>query len=75
MKGVNGMSVKQMVDLFDGNVMIKFYRKGETVFCGEKEECNPADFDDYAAIAEKAVLSYGVDEDDDGPFLSIVVGE
>lgn len=69
------MSVKQMVELFDGNVAIKFYRKGEIVFCGGKEECNPATYDEYAEVAEKAVLSYGVELDEDAPVLCIVVGE
>ncbi|MBR1477186.1 MAG: hypothetical protein IJ608_04395 [Lachnospiraceae bacterium] len=69
------MSVKQMVELFDGNVAIKFYRKWEVVFCGGKEECNPATFDEYAEIAEKAILSYGVEMDGDVPTLRIEVGE
>ena len=64
-----------MVELFDGNVAIKFYRKGEMVFCGGKEECNPATFDEYAEIAEKAILSYGVEMDGDAPTLRIEVGE
>ncbi len=69
------MSVKQMVELFDGNVAIKFYRKGEMVFCGGKEECNPATYDEYAEIAEKAVLSYGVEMEENAPVLRIDVGE
>lgn len=69
------MSVKQMVELFDGNVAINFYRKGEMVFSGGKEECNPAEYDEYAEIAEKAILSYGVEMDGDAPTLRIEVGE
>ena len=45
------------------------------VFCGGKEECNPATFDEYAQIAENAVLSYGVELDNEAPVLRIEVGE
>ena len=78
MKGEVKMKVKKMVDLFDGNVAIKFYRNGEMVFCGGKEDCNPKVFDDYADIENKEVIAFGVEVekyDDNIPNLRIVVGE